>query len=305
MLIFRQNVILSSFADIMKAMKLKNSSLDQVLRNSITVQQNSTLLEARDVLLRHKLSRLPVVDSNGRPVGMITEKDFVRTIYEYGGRSIEKILVRDFMSKNLITVKRSDTVYDCAKLMSGNKISSILVLNDDGKLAGIVTKTDLVSIFLTRATSSLSVSEIMTPHVITVMPADSLLLVESLLVKHKISRIVVERNKRPVGIITNRDFLPAKMPRWIRQFADPKEVEEYRLNPKPDEFRMNQLSYILSFRAEDIMTANPVTVGASEDVSVAALLMIRNGISGLPVVSKSKLVGIITKSDIVNAIAKR
>ncbi|MEM3172082.1 MAG: CBS domain-containing protein [Candidatus Nitrosotenuis sp.] len=289
----------------MKAMKLKNSSLDQVLRNSITVQQNSTLLEARDVLLRHKLSRLPVVDSNGRPVGMITEKDFVRTIYEYGGRSIEKILVRDFMSKNLITVKRSDTVYDCAKLMSGNKISSILVLNDDGKLAGIVTKTDLVSIFLTRATSSLSVSEIMTPHVITVMPADSLLLVESLLVKHKISRIVVERNKRPVGIITNRDFLPAKMPRWIRQFADPKEVEEYRLNPKPDEFRMNQLSYILSFRAEDIMTANPVTVGASEDVSVAALLMIRNGISGLPVVSKSKLVGIITKSDIVNAIAKR
>ncbi len=293
------------FADIMKAMKLKNSSLDQVLRNSITVQQNSTLLEARDVLLRHKLSRLPVVDSNGRPVGMITEKDFVRTIYEYGGRSIEKILVRDFMSKNLITVKRSDTVYDCAKLMSGNKISSILVLNDDGKLAGIVTKTDLVSIFLTRATSSLSVSEIMTPHVITVMPADSLLLVESLLVKHKISRIVVERNKRPVGIITNRDFLPAKMPRWIRQFADPKEVEEYRLNPKPDEFRMNQLSYILSFRAEDIMTANPVTVDASEDVSVAALLMIRNGISGLPVVSKSKLVGIITKSDIVNAIAKR
>lgn len=289
----------------MKAMKLKNSSLDQVLRNSITVQQNSTLLEARDVLLRHKLSRLPVVDSNGRPVGMITEKDFVRTIYEYGGRSIEKILVRDFMSKNLITVKRSDTVYDCAKLMSGNKISSILVLNDDGKLAGIVTKTDLVSIFLTRATSSLSVSEIMTPHVITVMPADSLLLVESLLVKHKISRIVVERNKRPVGIITNRDFLPAKMPRWIRQFADPKEVEEYRLNPKPDEFRMNQLSYILSFRAEDIMTANPVTVDASEDVSVAALLMIRNGVSGLPVVSKSKLVGIITKSDIVNAIAKR
>ncbi|CAE6487508.1 MAG: CBS domain-containing protein [Candidatus Nitrosotenuis sp.] len=289
----------------MKTMKLKNSSLDQVLRNSITVQQNSTLLEARDVLLRHKLSRLPVVDSNGRPVGMITEKDFVRTIYEYGGRSIEKILVRDFMSKNLITVKRSDTVYDCAKLMSGNKISSILVLNDDGKLAGIVTKTDLVSIFLTRATNSLSVSEIMTPHVITVMPADSLLLVESLLVKHKISRIVVERNKRPVGIITNRDFLPAKMPRWIRQFADPKEVEEYRLNPKPDEFRMNQLSYILSFRAEDIMTANPVTVGASEDVSVAALLMIRNGISGLPVVSKSKLVGIITKSDIVNSIAKR
>jgi CBS domain-containing protein len=144
----------------------------------------------------------------------------------------------------------------------------------------------------------------MTSKVVTVMPADSLLLVESLLVKYRISRIVVERNKKPVGIITNRDFLPAKMPRWIRQFADPKEVEKYRLNPKPDEFRMNQLSYILSFRAEDIMTSNPITVGADEDVSAAALLMIRNGISGLPVVRKSLLAGIITKSDIVRAIAE-
>lgn len=285
-------------------MKLKNTSLDQVLRNSITVSQSATLLEARDILLRHKLSRLPVVDSNKRPVGMITEKDFVRTIYEHGGRSIETVLVKDFMSKNLIAVKRTDTVYDCARLMSSNKISSILVL-DDGKLAGIVTKTDLVSVFLTRAAGPLPVSDIMTSKVITVMPADSLLLVESLLVKYGISRIVVERNRRPVGIITNRDFLPAKMPRWIRQFADPKEVEEYRLNPKPDEFRMNQLSYILSFRAEDIMTANPITVGASEDVSVAALLMIRNGISGLPVVRQTKLVGIVTKSDIVKAIAKK
>jgi CBS domain-containing protein len=132
-----------------------------------------------------------------------------------------------------------------------------------------------------------------------------LLLVENLLVRYKISRIVVERNKKPVGIITNRDFLPAKMPRWVRQFADPKEVEEFRLNPKPNEFKMNQLSYILSFRAEDIMTPSPITVEASQDVSQAVLLMIRNGISGLPVVKKSILVGILTKSDIVKAIAEK
>jgi CBS domain-containing protein len=143
----------------------------------------------------------------------------------------------------------------------------------------------------------------MTSKVVTVMPADSLLLVENLLVKYRISRIVVERNRKPVGIIINRDFLPAKMPRWIREFADPKEVERYRLNSRPDEFRMNQLSYILSFRAEDIMTPNPIIVDADEDVSAAVLIMIRNGISGLPVVRKSLLCGILTKSDIVKAIS--
>jgi CBS domain-containing protein len=283
-------------------MKLKNASLDQVIKNSITVPQNMTLLEARDVLLKHRVGRLPVLDANKKPVGIITEKDFVRVIYKLGGRSIDKILVKDFMSKNLITVKKTDTVYDCANLMRTHRISSILVV-DNGGLAGIVTKTDLASIFLTQSVGPLRVSEIMTPKVITVMPADSLLLVESLLVKHRISRIVVERNRKPVGIITNRDFLPAKMPRWIREFADPKEVEEYRLNPRPDEFRMNQLSYILSFRAEDIMTPNPITVEANEDVSTAVLIMIRNGISGLPVTRKSILYGILTKSDIVKAIA--
>lgn len=66
---------------------------------------------------------------------------------------------------------------------------------------------------------------------------------------------------------------------------------------------MNQLSYILSFRAEDIMTPNPVTINSDDQVSSAVLIMIRNGISGLPVLKKSLLCGIITKSDIVKAIA--
>lgn len=285
-------------------MKLKNPNLDQVIRNSVTITNDTSLLEAREFLLRHKVGRLPILDNNKKPVGIITEKDFVRAIYKIGGKSIEKVLVKDVMSKNLITVTRNDTIYKCAKLMQNHKISSILILEENGILAGIVTKTDIASVFLTQSVGPLKVSQIMTPKVITVMPADSLLLVESLLVKYRISRIVVERNKKPVGIITNRDFIPAKMPRWIRQFADPKEVEDFRLNPRPDEFKMNQLSYILSFRAEDIMTPNPITVGVNEDVSTVVLLMIRNGISGLPVVRKSLLVGIITKSDIVKAIAE-
>jgi CBS domain-containing protein len=281
--------------------KLKNISLDQVIRNAITVTDTMNLLEAREILLRHHVGRMPVLNSNKKPVGIITEKDFVRAIYKFSGREISKILVKDFMSKDLITVKKTDNVYDCAKLMQTHRISSILVIDND-ILVGIITKTDLASVFLTQSVEPLKVLQIMTKNVISVMPADSLLLVESLLVKHKISRIIVARNKKPVGVITNRDFLPAKMPKWVREFADPEEVEKYRVNPNPDEFRMNQLSYILSFRAEDIMTPNPVTVNADEQVSAAVLIMIRNGISGLPVVRKSLLCGIITKSDVVRAI---
>jgi CBS domain-containing protein len=52
------------------------------------------------------------------------------------------------------------------------------------------------------------------------------------------------------------------------------------------------------------MTKNPVTMEATDDISLAALLMYRYDISGIPVLRKSKLAGIITKSDIVFDLAK-
>jgi len=275
-----------------------------IIKRTITASPNTTLLDAREILLRHNLKRLVVIDSKNKPVGMITEKDIAKTIYALGDKPIKSVKVSGFMSKKLITVKKTDTVYDCAKLMKKNHISSIIVLGKNGILEGLVTKTDLASLFLTHAVAPLKVSKIMTRNVITAMPGDSLLYVESLLIHNRIARIVVQRDRIPVGIITFRDFVPAKLPYWIAQSADPKEVQEYKMKGSFDEFRVNQMSHLLHFKAVDIMSPNPITIDADEDVGVAVLLMIRNNISGIPVVKKSKLVGIITKTDIVKAIAE-
>ena len=287
-------------------MILKKVGLSEIIvKRSITVKPTTSILEARDILFKHKIGRLIVLGAKNKPVGIITEKDVAKTVYALGGKSIKSIRVGNFMSKKLITVKKNATVYDCAKLMKNKKISSVIVLTDKGTLDGIVTKSDLVSVFLTRATKPLKVSDIMTRKVITVTPMDSILLVESLLINNQITRIVVQRKRKPVGIITHRNFVPAKIPLWIAETADPKELERYQKVHQIMEHQSNQLSYLLPFKAVDIMTSNPITVDANSDVSVVALLMIRHDISGLPVVRKSMLVGIITKTDIVNAIAKR
>jgi len=283
---------------------LKNTDLNKIIKRTVTISPNSSILDAREVLLRHNLKRLVVTDSKKYPIGIITEKDIAKTIYALGDKPIKSIKVSGFMSKKLVTIKKTGSIYDCAKLMKKNRISSVIVLGNNGILEGLITKTDLASIFLTHATSPLKVSKIMSRNVITAMPGDSLLYVESLLIHNKISRIVIQRNRIPVGIITYRDFVPAKLPYWIAQTADPKEVENYRMKNSIDEFQVNQMNHLLHFKAVDIMSSNPITVDADEDVGVAVLLMIRNGISGLPVVKKSKLVGIITKADIVNAIAQ-
>ena len=286
-------------------MLLKKGGLnDVIVKRSITVKPSTSLLDARDILFKHKIRRLIVLGTKNKPVGIITEKDVAKAVYSFAGKSIQSVLVGSFMSKKLVTIKKNATVYDCARLMKTNKISSVIVITEKGTLDGIITKSDLVSMFLTQTTKPLKVSDIMTRKVITVTPTDSVLLVESLLINNRITRVVVQRNRKPVGIITHRNFLPAKIPHWIAESADPIELEKYRTTQQMKELQINQLTYLLPFKAVDIMTPNPITVDANDDVSVAALLMIRHDISGLPVVRKSILVGIITKTDIVNAIAK-
>ena len=286
-------------------MQLKKTDLNQIIiKRAITVKPDTTLLEAREVLLRHNLKRLVVVGIKNKPVGIITEKDIAKTIYALGDKPIKSVKVSGFMSKKLIVVNVNDTIYDCAKLMKKNHISSIIVLGKNGIFEGLVTKTDLAAIFLTHAVAPLKISKIMTRKVITAMPGDSLLYVESLLIHNRIARVVVQRNRIPVGIITFRDFVPAKLPHWLAESADPKEVQQYKMKKNFDDFHVNQMSHLLHFKAVDIMASNPITVDADEDVGVAVLLMIRNNISGIPVVKKSKLVGIITKTDIVKAIAE-
>ena len=68
---------------------LKKSDLNQlIVKKSVTISPSTTLLEARETLLRHKLKRLIVVNSKKIPVGIITEKDIVKTVYALGDKSI-------------------------------------------------------------------------------------------------------------------------------------------------------------------------------------------------------------------------
>lgn len=286
-------------------MLIKNPGLRSTLiKKAITITAQTGILDAIEVIQKYRIGRLVVIDRTRKPIGIITEKDMLKALYPLDSKPIGSIRVGDLMSKNLITVTKKDSVYRCAKIMKDNNISSVIVLHDDGNLDGILTKTDLVFNFLNQESTQLKISKIMTTKVVTVSQKDSLFLVESMLINNKISRVVVVQNQKPVGIITYRDFIPARIPNRLGTYTDPNELGDMWYSPHPNQFNINQLSYVLTFKAEDIMTKNPATIEYSDDVSMAALVMYRYGISGIPVVKQSKLVGIVTKSDIVFALAE-
>lgn len=278
--------------------------LKSIIKTPITVTPNTGILTARDMLLRYKIGRL-VVESNKKPIGIVTEKDIAKSISVFSEKPIGKISVGNIMSKDLITATLDSSIYDCAKLMKTYGISSIIIKNNAEKLVGLVTKTDLVSTFLVQSTASLNISKIMTKKIVTVSPNDSVFEVESILFNNKIGRVIVVKNHQPVGIITYRDFVPAKTFDFSKEFTNPYEREEISQNPQLNEFNVNRLSYLLTFSASDIMTKNPFIVYSDDVVYTAAILMIRHGISGIPVMKNKKLVGIVTKSDIVNVLAAK
>ena len=281
---------------------VKKIKLLELITKPITVTPNATLLKTRESLLKNKVKRIVIVDKKN-PIGVITEKDIAKKIYELGSNPIKSVKAKDFIPRKLFTLTANNTVEECAKMMKKHRISVVIITNDDGTLRGIVTETDLVKAFLTKESASFKVLEVMKKEVITASPSDPILHVESLLLKYGISRVVIKRNQTPVGIITFRDFVPAKIPQWIAESADPKEVQEYKFKKGLEEIHSNQMSYLFPFHATDIMAANPITIEAEDDIKTAVTRMIKNNISGLPVVKKSKLVGIITKSDIVAALA--
>ena len=283
-------------------MDIRNLKLSGLIRKSITVGPNTTLLKTREILLKNKIKRVIVVDKR-KPIGIITEKDIAKKIYELGSKPIKSVKAKDFKPRKLFTLTRENTVRECAKMMKRNRISVVIILNKDKTLGGIITKTDLVTVFLTKESLVIKVSKIMKKELVTAAPSDPILHVESLLIKYGISRVIIKRNQKPIGIITFRDFIPAKIPQWIAESADPREVQEYKFKKGLEETHSNEMSYLFPFHSTDIMTPSPITIDGDKDVKDAILLMIRHNISGLPVVKKSKLVGIITKSDIVNALA--
>ena len=284
-------------------MDIKNLKLDNLVSKPITVSPNTTLTKTRKILLENKVKRVIIIDKK-KAVGVITEKDIAKKIYELGAKPIKSVKAKEFKPKILFTLTRDSSVQDCAKMMKKHRISLVIILDEKGILEGIVTKTDLATVFLTKESMPIQVSKIMEKKIITAAPSDPILHVESLLIRYGISRVIIKRNQRPVGIITFRDFVPAKIPQWIAESADPKEIQEYKFKKGLEESHSNQMSYLFPFHATDIMTSNPITIEMEKDVKVAITLMIKHNISGLPVVKKSKLVGIITKSDIVKTLAE-
>jgi CBS domain-containing protein len=178
-------------------------------------------------------------------------------------------------------------------------ISSLIVVDKEGTDKGIITKTDLIEYYAYHQSTRVLVHECMSKKVQCVAPDETIHMIAMLMTTYKISRVVVEKNKKPIGIVTTRDFLPISLIHGTGSLGRYWTTRtDMILAKRHQRFIPSGLTGVVL--AQDIMTSSPVTVSMNTDIAEAARVMIRNRISGLPVINKKGyLVGIITKTDIM------
>jgi len=268
----------------------------------ILIQENEQVNHARNLMLKHGLSRVIVVDKEDNPIGIVTEKDLIRRLRGNGPawkrRPIDTIAIRRVMSNDLVTIDPQSNVKDAVETMLRNKISSVPVVDGEG-LAGIVTKTDLMNFYASKFQNRWKVNDLMTKDVITVNENHTLSHVISVMDENNVAGVVVMFDSDIAGIIT-----PANIS--FAQVDDPEtgvnieKVYFVRQSPEGEDKRKVKE---LMLTAGDVMAEDIITISADVDSAEAAKLMYDNEISHIPVVDDDdNLVGIITRTDIIKGI---
>ena len=113
---------------------------DVMVREVITVNEDSTVKEAVDVMNEFQIGSLIVLEK-GKAKGIVTERDFLRRVTAEA-KDIMNTKVKEIMTTPLVVVEPGTDLEEAMKLMFKNKIKKLAVV-DSNKLVGIVTLTDI------------------------------------------------------------------------------------------------------------------------------------------------------------------
>ncbi|MFD2630613.1 CBS domain-containing protein [Oceanobacillus kapialis] len=144
---------------------------DFMIRDVISVKKETTIKELLEKLVQHKITGVPVVDEEGKLLGMATDGDVIRDI-QPKGRTVYDIFslilvseqadlkdrlrysldrqVKEIMQKNVVTVKPKSPIDDAMAVFSKHHIKKIPVVNPANRVVGVISRGDLIRYITTK-----------------------------------------------------------------------------------------------------------------------------------------------------------
>jgi CBS domain-containing protein len=310
---------------------------DLMTKNVIALQSQDNLLRAQRMMSRFKIKKIVIVDDDKNkkyPVGILTVKDIIKFIIsDKTDRDLDEIAIFEAMTKNVITTIKNKNVVDCAKILDKNNISSLIVIEEEEEnseqqeqqressankkisLSGIITSTDFTRFFSENCIGLASVKDYMSQPIFTISIDEKVSRAIQLMLEKNVSRLVVtaigsSHSISILGILSETDIsriTPALKSRKLRSV-----YENMELLFGSSKRNLDFIEPAL-VRIEDIFTPNPITIEKDADLAEAAKLMVKQGISGIPIIESSLVkggeekidnqpIGMISKTNIVRAL---
>jgi CBS domain-containing protein len=180
----------------------------------------------------------------------------------------------DIMSTEPVAVRWEDFVTRARQIMRENLLHSMPVVDEKKRVVGIITSGDIMRVTSTKSNVTVKGFVVSSP---TVNPDTSIQDAAKALVKSGVGRIpVVDNSERLVGSVSMKEV-----------------------------FRVLDFSRMHSIPVSSVMSRKVKTSSPDEDVSTLWMNMVESGFTGYPAVEKGKVVGIITRKDLLNSGAAR
>ncbi|MFB6839620.1 CBS domain-containing protein [Streptomyces sp. NPDC056361] len=122
------------------------SVADLMTPAAVAVQRGTSFKEIARLLDEYGITAVPVVDDDNRPVGVVSEADLLRRHATKEGPSTAEAM----MSSPVVTARPSWTAVEAARLMERHRIKRLPVVDADGRLIGVLSRSDLLQLFLRR-----------------------------------------------------------------------------------------------------------------------------------------------------------
>lgn len=119
-----------------------------------SIPDNKTVFEAIGKMVEHNVGSLVVTNDLGLPIGILTERDYLRRV-ALEGRSSRSTQVKEIMSTQLVLVDQDTTTEECMRLMTEHRIRHLPVIGDGVWLGGLLSMGDIVQFLANQRQSEI------------------------------------------------------------------------------------------------------------------------------------------------------
>lgn len=276
----------------------KPGELEYLLQKPVySATIRSPIIKGIDLMISKGVRRVPITDSKGTLLGIVTSMDIVNFLgggnyhkiveSKHGGRFFSALNepLESIMTRKVVYAETCDSFSSVLEKMIKHGYSAVPVVKKPMTLVGIITESDVVH-YLSGRSSNESVSKYMTRNPVIASPDISISSAAKLMVSNGFRRIPLKSGEAVAGIVTATDIV-----RYIG------EGSAFR------RMLMDEMEEVMGRPVREIMMTSVVSVDKDLPVGEAAPLIRSSGVGAVLVKEDGETVGILTERDLMMALS--